>query len=224
MTLTTETKTTTRWATRTGVAVAATALMGVFFPVSAAQAENVPRSQEELQEICNATGTSWNYDKCSFEVQSEGAAYLDWVRYGNPVSNCSEGATQPITHQEGDVRTFSETWTVGGGISFKIKDVLTIDGGADYSQTRSTSVEKRESITAAPGRKNALTTGTEFVDQAGRLKVEVAIYAQENGVDGSTFAGYETYYIEGINRKVPTGNSEIGQDDKACSEEFGVPA
>jgi hypothetical protein len=203
---------------------AALALAGALFPVSSASAADA-YSAENLQKVCNGdpTGQTEGLEgDCTFEVQSEGPRHVEWLRYGEPVSNCNEGTTTPVTSQVGDVRSFSETWKAGGSVGLEIKEVLKIEGGAEYSQTRTTTNERRDTVTANPGRKTALTQGTGFVDQTGRIRVDVNVYETNN--DGSVLTGTEAHYIEGVTRTVPDGYTEKGQDEVSCAEDFVVPA
>lgn len=207
-----------------GFAVGALALGGALIPTGAASAAD-PYSPENLQRICNNEPTSQTEGftgSCTFEVNTEHEQHVEWLRYGEPLSNCNEGTTTSIQSTVGDVRSFSETWKSGGSVGLEIKKVLKIEAGAEYSQTRTTTTERRDTVTANPGRKVALTQGTGFVDQEGRIRVDIDIW--ETGNDGSVYVGTEAHYIDGVTRTVPNGYTEKGQDEVSCAEDFRVPA
>jgi hypothetical protein len=212
-----------RFGAATGIA--ALVLAGALIPATSASADE-RYDADNLQRICNGDAgmyTSGLTGDCTFEVQSESGERLEWLRYGEPVSNCNAGTTTGITSQVGDVRSFAETWKSGGSVSLEIKKVLSIDGGAEYSQTRTTTNERRDTVTANPGRKAAVTLGTRFVDQTGRIRVDVDVY--DNGARwGSRWVGTEAHYIDDVQRTVPTGYTEKGQDEVGCDSDFVVPS
>jgi hypothetical protein len=205
--------------------IGALILAGALVPATAASADDRFEA-DNLYRVCNGDAgmhTSGITGNCTFEVQSESAERIEWLRYGEPVSNCNAGTTSPVSSQVGDVRSFSETWKSGGGVSLEIKKVFSIEGGAEYSQTRTTTSERRDTITANPGRKAALTLGTGFADQTGRIRVDVDVW--DNGARwGPRWVGTEAYYIDDVHRTVPTGYTEKGQDEVGCDVDFTVPA
>jgi hypothetical protein len=224
----TQTQTTTRGARRRRLGatagIGALILAGALVPATAASADD-RFEPDNLYRVCNGDAgmyTSGITGNCTFEVQGESAERIEWLRYGEPVSNCNEGTTSPVTSQVGDVRSFAETWKSGGGVSLEIKKVFSIEGGAEYSQTRTTTSERRDTITANPGRKAALTLGTGFADQTGRIRVDVDVW--DNGARwGPRWTGTEAYYIDDVHRTVPTGYTEKGQDEVSCDVDFVVP-
>ncbi|WP_066598501.1 hypothetical protein [Cryobacterium arcticum] len=205
--------------------IAGLVLAGALVPATAASADD-RFGPDNLNRVCNGDAgmyTSGITGDCTFEVQSESGERVDWLRYGEPVSNCNEGTTTAISSQVGDVRSFAETWKSGGGVSLEIKDVLTIEGGAEYSQTRTTTSERRDTVTANPGRKTAVTLGTGFAEQTGRIRVDVDTW--DNGARwGPRWTGTKAYYIDDVHRTVPTGYTEKGQDEVGCDSDFRVPA
>ncbi|MCJ1688456.1 hypothetical protein [Rathayibacter sp. VKM Ac-2927] len=205
-------------------AAAALALGATLVPAAAASADDF-YTDDELQKICNNAPTSQTKGSegdCTFEVQSEGEQHVEWLRYGEPVSNCNAGTTTGIKSTIGNVRSFSETWKAGGGVGLELWEVLKIEGGGEYSQTRTVTNERRDEITANPGRKAAVTLGTGFVDQTGRIRVDINVYETNN--DGSVLVGTEPHYIDNVTRTVPNGYTEKGQDEVGCDEDFRVPA
>jgi hypothetical protein len=205
--------------------IAALVAAGTLVPAASASADD-RFEPDNLYRVCNGDAgmyTSGITGNCTFEVQSESGERVEWLRYGEPVSNCNEGTTTPVSSQVGDVRSFAETWKSGGGVSLEIKKVLTIEGGAEYSQTRTTTNERRDTVTANPGRKTAVTLGTGFKDQTGRIRVDVDTW--DNGARwGPRWTGTKAYYIDDVHRTVPTGYTEKGQDEVGCDSDFRVPA
>jgi len=218
------TTTTKRRAIRAGMALTGVALFAAIVPAASASADD-PYSADNLLRVCNgAPGdqTQGLSGSCTFEVQGDGGQHVEWRRYGDPVSNCNAGTTTAIQSMVGDTRSFSESWSAGGtgGIGL---GPISISGGGNYSQTRSVTSERRDTVTANPGRKTAVTMGTGFVDQTGRIRVDVEVYDNSGG-DGGVYVGTEAHYIDGIARTVPTGYQEKGQDEVSCAEDFRVPA
>ncbi|AQX79036.1 hypothetical protein BWO91_02660 [Plantibacter flavus] len=63
--------------------------------------------------------------------------------------------------------------------------------------------------------------GTEYVEQTGRIRVDITVYEFQGG-DGYS-QSTETHYIDDVKRKAPTGHFETGQDNVPCCEDFQVP-
>lgn len=201
--------------------VAATCGAGVWIATPASADDPVEIPEDQLLKICN-TGSNddgWTGD-CTFEAASETPEELEWHRYGQPVTNCAPGATQNIVLTVGDVRSFTETWTKGGGISLDITDFLKIEGKAEYQKSKTVTNETRNQITAPPGRKNAVTLGTAFVVQTGRMRADVNVPV--SAPDGNVSYYKVAYYIDDVSRRVVTGRTEAGQDEVACGEKFRV--
>lgn len=203
-----------------GTAVAALIALGLLGPVSPATADEA----DDLAAVCaGKPGSETNgiTGTCTFESESVVSSYLDWHRYGDPVTNCKPGTTQPAKSTVGDVRTSSQTWSVGGGIGLEIEGVIKIEGKGEYSQTESQSSERRDEITALPGQKMAVTLGQGYEDVQGRIRVDVDVY-DNSGNDGGIYLGTEAHYIDNVIRKAPTGYQEVGIDQVACGERFTI--
>ncbi len=197
-----------------------TVALGAGAVLTAAPAQADGPSRDELLNICDGGRSEdgeYRLSECVFEAGTESPQTLDWHRYGEPVTNCAPGATQTISSLVGSTRTETESWTVGGGIKIELKPI-TIEGKSDYSNSRSTTTERRDTITTPPGRKNALTAGVGFVEQTGRFRV-----VTEFGIPGETTGGvYVTFYVDEVNRRVPTGYTEKGQDEVGCDSKFTI--
>jgi len=211
--------TSTRRATQGAVGVAALALMGTVLPSAPAAAEGF--TQEELQTIC-ATGKvgDWVEGTCTFEVQGE-SYETAWKRVGDPISNCNAGTTSDYTTTIVAGTSVSQTWKVSTGFEWEVGKDFKVEAGAEYGQTKTITEERREQITAKPGRKVALTVGTGITHQTGRMRVDTQqVQVGEWIPEGGT----STQYIDGVTRSVPNGYIERGQDEVSCAEDFRVPA
>jgi len=208
---------------KTAVGVAALALAGTVVPATSASAAPVAArlTPEELQTIC-AGGTVAEgllEGDCVFEVQGE-TLRTDWRQVGDQVSNCNAGTTSPIGRTVVATRSFSETWKAGGNAGLSLGPI-SIEGGGEYSETRTVSSETRDEITVNPGRKAALTAGAVTAVQTGRMRVEIR---EVQIAEWPSWTEYETQYLDEVTRDVPTGTIERGQDEVSCAEDFRVPA
>ncbi|MBD3887517.1 hypothetical protein IFO70_38895 [Phormidium tenue FACHB-886] len=198
--------------------------------LAGAQASDL--TPEELLRICkgeviNKGGEEYHLDECVFEAVTETAQELEWHRVGDPVTNCTPGATQSITTTVGETRTDTETWSVGGSIGITIEEVLKIEGKSEYQQSRSLTTERRDAITVPPGRKNALTLGTGWVTQTGRMRAvtkDNRLYVPPLGSPPGVAQGPEsnTFYVDNVTRRVPNGYIEKGQNEVGCDSKFTV--
>lgn len=193
----------------------AAALLG---PASAAQAYGT--SPEELISACengiDQEGVSVN---CSFESDHVSSSFVEWHRFGAAVTNCTAGTTVDVKQWVGDLRTYTQTWTVGGTAKLNLGPIG-IEGKGELSQAESRTSERRSEVIAAPGQKVAATLGKTIDVVEGRMKVLIT----DNGgyQDGSSYAVPETYYIDNIQRTAPTTIEEVGVDQVACGELFKV--
>lgn len=185
---------------------------------SAGTMQAASADEPDLTKTCKKDGVT-----CTFEVQEQGEPHLEWRRYGEPVSNCNEGAVSDIESLVGDVHSFEESWTLKGGVELGLDPGLKVTGGEEYTQSRTITSERRDTIKAPAGYKNAVTLGTEFVEQKGRMKVTKQVM---HGTYGGGLATSEstTSYVDGVSRVVATGKTEKGQDQVKCSADFKVPA
>jgi len=199
------------------------ALTGALIAGGPASADEDPYNDDMLMKTCNGepASTGAMEGSCTFEVQGQTPLPLEWVRYGEPLSNCNAGAVSDLKLTLGDVKSFAQSWTTGGGVSLNIKDVVSIEASGGYTETKTTTNERRAEVTAVPGYKNAVTAGTEYVEQTGRIRVDITVYEFQGG-DGYS-QSTETHYIDDVKRKAPTGHFETGQDNVPCSEDFQVP-
>jgi hypothetical protein len=196
------------------VATAALVVAGLAGPAASAQAYGT--SPEELASACvDGVGENNISVSCTFEAQSTGTPWLEWHRYGNPLTNCG-GGTNPAVSMIVSSRTFTETWSVGGKVGFS-GGGISIEGNSSYSAATSITTGVNRTVTAGPGEKVAATLGTAFVVEHGRMRVEII----DNG-GGGDYSFHETYYIDGAERTVPTGAYEEGQDQVPCGQRFTV--
>lgn len=210
--------TATRRAAVTLLSSAALCASGVLIAAPAQSDTGLPR--DELISICNggvSTDGEHRKSDCVFEAAEESPQEMEWHRYGDAVTNCSTGATQDVTSLVGDVRTVTETWTVGGTAGVTL-GAIKVEGKVEYGGSRAAATERRDTVVAAPGRKNAVTLGVGHITQTGRLRV-VTLF----GTPGETTSGIEeTSYVDDVTRRVPNGYREKGQDEVACGEKFRV--
>ena len=206
---------------RLALALMTTAAISTGGALIAAPAANADApTRDELLRICDfgvSDDGEYRHNSCAFEAVTESSSELEWHRVGEPVTNCSPGATQPVTSTIGAVRTDTETWTVGGTAGVTLGAVK-VEGKSEYQTSRAITSERRDTVVAPPGRKNALTLGTGWVTQTGRLRV-----VTDFGTPGETTGPIqETFYVDDVTRRVPNGYTEKGQDEVSCAEKFRI--
>ncbi|WP_043267701.1 hypothetical protein [Streptomyces sp. CT34] len=145
-------------------------------------------------------------DGCTFESSEEWDAW-EWRDTGQTVTNCNPGATQPIQHRSDSTEAWSAGWNVGGELGF---DAGKFAGGLNASYNWSNTVSRTNSntVTISPGRKGSLTAGAEIHHAKGRIRVNYGEQAE----------GHYIWYINDVEISTPTGKTEIGQEDKSCTE------
>lgn len=145
-------------------------------------------------------------DGCTFE-QSEEWNEWNWRDTGETVTNCSPGVTQPIQHRSDSSESWTAGWNIGGDVGF---DAGKLKGGlnAGYNWSNTTGRTNSNTITVSPGRKGSLTAGAEIHHAKGRIRVNYSSPAE----------GHYIWYINDVEVSTPTGRTEVGQEDKSCSE------
>jgi hypothetical protein len=187
----------------------------------ASKADNPPTT-EELEGDCAGngdgpngviTGNNGALDGCTYEEASQWDDW-SWKDTGDTVTNCTPGVTTPIDHKTTGTETWTSGWTIGGsatGIAGGDKPWGQLAALPSYNWSHSYSVSNENTIHVNPGRKGSLTVGAKIHHSKGRIRVNYS---------NNHLAGHYIWYINGVQMDTPTGDKQIGQEDKACSEKL----
>jgi hypothetical protein len=200
-----------------GVLVAGVGLAGM---PGTAYAVDDPPTVGELEGDCTGTGelvdgqTTGNtmfLDGCTYEEASQWDDW-SWKDTGDTVTNCTAGVTTPIDHTTTGTETWTSGWSIGGsatGIAGGSKPWGQLAGLPSYNWSHSYSVSNANTIHVNPGRKGSLTVGAKIHHSKGRIRVNYS---------NNHLAGHYIWYINDVQMDTPTGDKQVGQEDKTCSE------